>query len=147
MGDEERAIPWDLLAEEALAAAQKAYAPYSGYRVGAAVWDGHGTIARGCNVENASYGATLCAERVAVGAAVAAGFTGWGAMAVAALGEAWPRPCGICRQVLAEFNPDLPLLLVRADGQRVVTSLAELFPSPFRLATEEDDFAAKGDDG
>jgi len=138
MAEVQRAVPWDRLAEEALAAAHQAYAPYSGYRVGAAMWDGESRIVRGCNVENASYGATLCAERAAVGAAVAAGFTGWGAMAVAALGDAWPRPCGICRQVLAEFAPELPLLLVRGDGERIVTSLVELFPSPFTLKPKGD---------
>lgn len=129
-------IPWEHLAEAALAAAQRAYAPYSGYRVGAALLCGDGEVATGCNVENASYGATLCAERVAVGAAVAGGRRAWRALAIASLGGGWPYPCGICRQVLAEFAPSLPIVLAKPGGERRFTSLAELFPAPFHLDGE-----------
>ncbi len=121
------------LIDAALSARQRAYAPYSKFRVGAAVLTEAGTIHAGCNIENASYGLTICAERVALGSAVAAGSRALTAMAVATSGGA--TPCGACRQFAAEFRPDLPILLVDADdpGRVLETNLAELLPSQFQL--------------
>lgn len=101
------------LARRAEAACDRAYAPYSGYRVGACLLAGDGAMVDGVNVENASYGATLCAERNAVAAAIAQGATGFTMIAVAA--ETPPVPCGICRQVLHEFAPELRILVLGRD--------------------------------
>ncbi len=121
------------LVDAALAARHKAYAPYSNFLVGAAVLTESGTIHVGCNIENASYSLTICAERVALGSAVAAGDRVLTAMAVATSGGG--TPCGACRQFAAEFRPDLPILLVDADHPEQVleTNLAELLPSRFHL--------------
>lgn len=115
----------------ALAARQRAYAPYSNFLVGASILTEGGSIYSGCNVENASYGLTNCAERVAVGIAVAAGERSFSALAVAAPGAV--TPCGACRQVLAEFAPDLPILLIDALRPEFVTEtdLRILLPSLF----------------
>jgi cytidine deaminase len=115
----------------AVSARRRAYAPYSRFRVGAAVLAA-GRIHVGANVENASYGMTLCAERVAVGAAVASGARRLDAIAVAG-GTAEPiPPCGACLQTLAEFaGPELPVLLLGARGKRVETSLGKLLPRAF----------------
>lgn len=115
----------------ALAARQQAYAPYSRFAVGAAVLAEDGQIAIGCNVENASYGLTICAERAAVLAAVTAGCRRLVAIAVASAGGV--APCGACRQVLAEFADDLTVLLVDLDQPDRVQSLslAELLPHRF----------------
>ncbi|MCA9146125.1 MAG: cytidine deaminase [Planctomycetaceae bacterium] len=120
------------LIDAAVAARQQAYAPYSKFSVGAAVLAENGQIFIGCNVENASYGLTNCAERTAIFAAVAAGQTRFLAMAVAT--EGGYSPCGACRQVLAEFCDDLPILIVdtRSDRQVEQVSLAELLPRRFR---------------
>lgn len=113
----------------ARAARLRAYAPYSGYAVGAAVLTEDGRVFEGCNVENAMYGATVCAERVAVTTAVAAG-----ARRLAMVAVVTPNggtPCGFCRQVLAEFAaPDLPVLVAAADPALPVRryTLAELLP-------------------
>jgi cytidine deaminase len=119
------------LAREARAVRARAFAPYSRFRVGAAVLAG-GAIHRGCNVENASYGLTVCAERNAVAAAVAAGARRIEAVAVAS-GTAPPTPpCGACLQVLAEFGaPATPVLLVGKSGARVETTLGALLPRSF----------------
>ncbi|MCA9230892.1 MAG: cytidine deaminase [Planctomycetales bacterium] len=124
------------LIEAALLARSRAYAPYSEFLVGAAVLAEDGTITDGANVENASYGLTLCAERVAVAAAVAAGQRELVALAVAARGGV--SPCGACRQFLAEFGPEMLVLMVDADDPQTVseTSLDQLFPEPFRLSGE-----------
>lgn len=120
------------LVEAAAAARARAYAPYSGYAVGAAVRAADGRVFAGCNVENASYGLTCCAERVAVFAAVAAGARRVEAVAVVAEG-APPHPCGACRQVLAEFAEDGAPVLVW-DGRRLErTTLGALLPRAFRL--------------
>jgi cytidine deaminase len=122
----------DLLSA-ATEALSNAHAPYSGYRVGAAVLCESGTIIAGANVENASYGLTLCAERVAVASAVAAGQRDLCAIAIAA-GPGAPLPCGACLQVLAEFlPPDAPVLVLSVDdgGPPECYTLIDLLPHPF----------------
>jgi cytidine deaminase len=119
------------LARLARAARRRAYAPYSRFRVGAAVSAGGETFT-GANVENASFGLTLCAERVAVGAAVAAGARRLDAVAVASGTDEPTPPCGMCLQTLAEFGgPDLPVRLVGAKGRAVDTRLGDLLPRAF----------------
>jgi cytidine deaminase len=126
------------LVEAARIARARAYAPYSRYAVGAAIECASGAVFAGCNVENASYGATLCAERNAVAQMVAAGERDPVACAVVAGGTSPVSPCGICRQVLFEFADDMPIVLV-ADGARKGasrkrnTTLATLLPLAFRL--------------
>jgi cytidine deaminase len=122
----------------AVEAREHAYAPYSEFRVGAAILTSTGTIHVGCNVENASYGATLCAERAAVAAMVAAGEKGAPILCAIATGSAPPAPpCGICRQVLVEFAHDLPILLVtvkKKTGVHVTrTRLSRLLPQAFHF--------------
>lgn len=124
-----RAREFGELAAAAVAVRERAYAPYSHFRVGAALRAGDGTIYVGCNVENASYGLTICAERNAVAHAVAAGARAFAAIAVASANGA--SPCGACRQVLAEFNPQLTVILVDGAGDQRVYSLADLLPDAF----------------
>jgi cytidine deaminase len=121
------------LIKAAAAARANAHAPYSKFHVGAAVLTASGDIFPGCNVENASYGLTICAERAAVCAAVAAGHKQITAVAVATSGG--HSPCGACRQVLSEFGPAMEVLLVDADNPSNVrtTSLAHLLPDQFSL--------------
>lgn len=119
------------LIEAAREARTKAYAPYSGFKVGAAI-RACGRIFVGANVENASFGVTMCAERVALGAAIAAGCDGIGELAVVVDAAEPVPPCGACMQALAEFHPALPILLV-SDGIATKTTLADLFPRPFAL--------------
>jgi cytidine deaminase len=116
-------------------ARERAYAPYSKYKVGAALLTAGGATFTGCNVENASYGACLCAERNAIGGMVAAGHAKPVAIAVATGGPKPGSPCGICRQVLREFAADMPVALVAVDGagrvKRRDTTLAALLPDAF----------------
>lgn len=109
----------------------RAYAPYSHFAVGAALLGEAGQIFTGCNVENASFGMTICAERAAVFAAVAAGCRKFAGLALAIAGA--HSPCGACRQVLAEFADDLPILIVDAENSNSVVeiTLAELLPGRF----------------
>lgn len=115
----------------ALAAMGRAYAPYSDFPVGAALVCSDDTIVVGANVENASYPAGVCAERVAVGSAIAAGHREFSLIVVATASSQPSPPCGICRQVLAEFAPDLQVVSVTTSGVRRVWSMGELLPSPF----------------
>jgi cytidine deaminase len=127
-----------LLVDTASAVRANAHAPYSRYMVGAAILTRAGGIHAGCNVENATYGATLCAERSAIAAMVAAGDHDPVACAVVTAGPEPGAPCGICRQVLAEFAADMKIVLVAEDSRGRVTkresaTLAELLPRAFRL--------------
>jgi cytidine deaminase len=127
--------------EAAKRARESAFAPYSQYRVGAAIVTAGGRIYAGCNVENATYGATICAERSAVSAMVAAGDRAPVACVVVTGGPRPGAPCGICRQVLAEFADDMPILLLAVDATGRVTrraraSLRALFPHAFRLRSK-----------
>lgn len=127
------------LLDAAERALRNAHAPYSHYRVGAAVLADGGKIFAGCNVENASYGLTMCAERVAVGEAVAAGNANIRAIAVVSEGPEVPWPCGACRQVLVEFTKDDTPVLVAIRGHlraAELTTLGELIPHAFRLKTK-----------
>jgi cytidine deaminase len=126
---------WSTLVEAAARARLRAYAPYSGYAVGAAILAADGAVFAGCNVENASYGLALCAERNAVAHLIAAGQSRVGAIAVITPGPEPGRPCGLCRQTLCEFaDDDLPIgLAVGGDAlPRIIESLGDIFAHPFR---------------
>ncbi len=123
---------WRVLLEAALAARERAYAPYSHFPVGAAVRGASGRVYSGCNVENASSGLTVCAERVAVWKVVSEGEREIVALAVVTASGA--MPCGACRQVLSEFAHDLPILVADTAGGAQFTSLAALYPQPFSRA-------------
>lgn len=118
------------LLQEAFGAREHAYAPYSGFRVGAAVLAASGGLYRGCNVENASYGGTICAERAALFSAVAGGERSFVAVAVATEAVKPSVPCGLCLQVLAEFGDWL--IIAATPGATVRLPLSELLPHPFR---------------
>ena len=132
--DELRDEQRDELREAARAAAAQAYVPASRFAVGAALRATDGRVFRGCNVEIASLGLTICAERNALFAAIAAGARGFDGLAVWTPVDPPGFPCGACRQALAEFADDLPIALDGPERGPVVTTLAELFPHPFRFA-------------
>ena len=119
------------LIEAALAARKNAHAPFSKFLVGAALQDENGRVFTGCNVENATYGLTICAERVAVFKAISEGARKFAAVAVAADTEVLTPPCGACRQILWEFCGDVELTLVNLQGKTETFRLKELFPRPF----------------
>lgn len=121
------------LVEAARAAREHAYAPYSKYLVGAAVLAKDGSIFSGCNVENATYGATLCAERVAVSALVLAGKRELTAVAVFTEGDPLGLPCGICRQTLVEFGDADTVVVAASPRERKTLTLGALLPEPFVL--------------
>lgn len=121
---------WEKLFARAREAMENAYAPYSRFRVGAALLAKDGRIFAGCNVENASYSLTICAERVAVATAVAAGCREFIALALVSSADDYIYPCGACRQVLIEFAPAMPVGVTGPQGLKVVT-VAELLPAPF----------------
>ena len=115
----------------ALAVRENAHAPYSHFRVGAALEDATGRIHTGCNIENATYGLTICAERVAVFKAVSEGAREFRRLAVAADTDTLTPPCGACRQILWEFCGDIPVVLLNPRGKSETVSLKELLPRPF----------------
>lgn len=129
-------IDWDLLLQAARTAREGAYAPYSQYRVGAALLGDDGRIYAAGNVENGIPALSVCAERNAVSRAVNAGVTTFRALAVITASTPPASPCGLCRQTLAEFVDDLPILRTNLQGERTETTLADLFPQPFVLGRE-----------
>lgn len=118
------------LAQEA---STHAYAPYSGFPVGAALECGDGTVYTGCNVENAAYGECICAERTAVVKAVSEGHTDFRRIAVYGTGKNYCMPCGSCRQVLSEFSPEMEVLSAKAGGSYVSYPLNKLIPYTFKF--------------
>jgi cytidine deaminase len=118
------------LVTQAIEVARRAYAPYSRFHVGAVLVGKDGRTFAGCNVENISYGLTICAERNAVFAAVAAGCREFERIIIVADTEVPASPCGACRQVLAEFNPDLEVVLANFRGLSETFRLSELLPRP-----------------
>src|SRR5207247_7511644 len=126
----------EALVQAAIDVRQRAYAKYSQFLVGAAVLGADGNIYTGCNVENSSYGLTICAERAAVFAAIAAGQQRFELLTIATAGGG--APCGACRQVLAEFTPDLAILLIDVDRPNniVEVNLRDLLPRAFTLNPE-----------
>lgn len=121
------------LVTQALSARERAYAPYSNYHVGAALLAVDGTVILGCNVENAAYPATICAERVALSAAVALGHRRFRAIAVATRDGG--SPCGICRQVMAELGPEMAVYISDEQGAFRATTVADLLPDSFTGAS------------
>jgi cytidine deaminase len=121
-------MDYSLLIDAAIQARASAYAPYSRFAVGAALLCADGSIHAGCNVENLSFGLTMCAERVAVGAALAAGQREFRCIAIVADTDEVISPCGACRQVLSEFQPDLPIVSANLRGKAEHFSLASLLP-------------------
>jgi cytidine deaminase len=119
------------LSEAALTAREHAHAVFSGFKVGAALEDSVGTIHTGCNIENATYGLTMCAERVAVFKAMSEGARRFQRIVVAADTDVLTPPCGSCRQILWEFCGDIEVTLVNPRGKREVFRMKELFPRPF----------------
>jgi cytidine deaminase len=124
----------DALAAAALKVRENAFAPYSKFKVGAAVEDTDGRIHTGCNVENATYGLTCCAERVAIFKAISEGVRKFRRVAVAADTDNLTPPCGPCRQILWEFCGDIEIVLVNLHGKSETYSLKELFPKPFDVS-------------
>lgn len=119
------------LIEVAKEASEKAYAPYSNYKVGASILTKSGKIYSGCNIENASFGATVCAERVAIFKAVSEGEREFEMIAIYIDDEKnIPSPCGICRQVMMEFSPEIKIVLSNGKEYKIF-NLVELLPYPF----------------
>lgn len=125
------------LMEEAQRILPFAYAPYSGYRVAAALLTREGKIFKGVNVENASLGLTLCAEMVALAAAISSGYRHFSLLAVVSERGAAPFPCGACRQVISELAPEIKILVGRKGGSIRAFNLKELLPYPFELEKGE----------
>ncbi|MGI6622186.1 MAG: cytidine deaminase [Acetivibrionales bacterium] len=127
------------LVKLAVEAKEKAYVPYSGFHVGAALYADNGKVYTGCNVENASYGAAICAERTAVVKAISDGAKKILAIAVSSDSNNPTMPCGICRQVISEFcSPDMPLYLSNRSGEYKVYHFAEMLPYSFKQSDMED---------
>ena len=123
----------DRLVQKALEARKESYSPYSKFAVGAALETEDGTVVTGTNIENASYGLSICAERTALVKAVSQGMRKFKRMAIMADMPEPAAPCGMCRQMLVEFAPDLELILANLKGQTKIVKLNELLPMAFRL--------------
>ncbi len=128
---------YDTLIVQAEKAKAGAYAPYSHFHVGAALLCGDGRVYTGANVENASYGVTCCAERVALFKAVTDGARGFTAIAVTSDAEGPTYPCGACRQALIEFSRDMDVICTGTGGERVIRKISELLPCAFMSADME----------
>ncbi|NLZ38962.1 MAG: cytidine deaminase [Firmicutes bacterium] len=126
------------LLEKAQKVRERAYAPYSNFPVGAALLTEDGEIFTGCNVENASFGLTICAERAAVFGALAAGKRNFTGLALIADTEEPPTPCGACRQVLHEFAPQMWIYCANLKGEKVLWQLRELLPAPFSAKKDQE---------
>jgi cytidine deaminase len=124
----------DALLQAAIAVRENAFARYSNFRVGAALEDSDGRIHTGCNVENATYGLTLCAERLAVFKAISEGVRKFRRIAVAADTELLTPPCGACRQILWEFCGDVEIVLTNLRGKTETYQLKDLLPKPFDVS-------------
>ena len=125
------------LIREATKARENASAPFSKFKVGAALQTKSGKVYYGCNVENSTYGLTVCAERVALFSAIASGDRQFSAIAVVTQSDEPSTPCGACRQVMWEYCGDIPVTLANLDGKRVEHKLSSLFPFPFNFLPEE----------
>ena len=122
------------LIRKAQEARVRAYVPYSGFHVGAALLCKDGTIFSGCNIENSAYGPTNCAERTAIFKAVSEGYREFETIVIISDSEQPTPPCGVCRQVMAEFcGPDFPVVMMGCDGSQRTASLGELLPYAFSL--------------
>lgn len=121
----------NILVEKAIEASKRAYAQYSNFHVGAALLLENDLIVQGCNVENASYGLTNCAERTALFSAIAQGYKGFKKMAIYVDRKQFTAPCGACRQVLAELAPDIEIIMVNNKRQVLSKSIKELLPLAF----------------
>jgi cytidine deaminase len=128
----------EALIVEARAARENASAPFSRFKVGAALRTADGKIHRGCNVENSTYGLTVCAERVALWSAIAAGDRRFTAIAVVTQSDEPSSPCGSCRQLMWEYCGDIDVTLANLTGQQVDYKLSDLFPRPFNFLPPED---------
>ena len=124
-------INWTPLKEEALKALEKAYAPYSQFSVGAAILTNDGHIYSGCNIENASYGGTVCAERVAIWKAVSEGQPKISAILITTREDRFIPPCGFCRQIISEFVEDCPIGILNNQNEIRETTLGKLLPDRF----------------
>lgn len=124
---------YEELIQAAKEALKNAYAPYSKFRVGAAVLTKKGNIYKGCNVENSSYGLTVCAERNAIANAVAHGEKEFAAIAIATNAETLRTPCGACRQTIIEFGTDIQVIICNLKGKKKVRSIKELLPEHFKI--------------
>lgn len=123
----------DLLLGAAKSVMSNAHVPYSSFHVGASILYEDGSIEVGCNVENASFGATICAERTAISSGIAKGKTAIKAICVTNLTDTMVTPCGICRQVIWEFGKNLPVICSNKDGDYKILSISELLPHAFDL--------------
>jgi cytidine deaminase len=122
---------YEALITAATQSRENAHAAYSNFRVGAALRASSGRIFGGCNVENATYGLTVCAERIAIFKAISEGERGFDAIAVVTDTESLTPPCGACRQIIWEFCGDIPVILANLQGKVEITSMKDLFPKPF----------------
>jgi cytidine deaminase len=125
------AVKMDRLIQAARDVRERAHAPYSGFKVGAAIEDEHGRVFTGCNVENATYGLSVCAERAAVLKAISEGAAKLKRVAVVADTDTLTPPCGACRQILWEFCGDAELIMANLSGKQETVSVQQIFPRPF----------------